>query len=153
MTSASNPVNLKLPYPRPIRSRRPPTRLPATTAKAKTLALQANLHSEPDKCPPAAKKEKPKSETYKRVRSISEQHLLERLLAEIPGGEKNRWSKISKAMGVRRTPRHTSRFSRHDTYCIESVHLRVPATEITLYDIICGVDCTPSCVSITRVSF
>ncbi|KAH9046633.1 hypothetical protein EDB84DRAFT_1264737 [Lactarius hengduanensis] len=118
MTSASNPVNLKLPYPRPIRSRRPPTRLPATTAKAKTLALQANLHSGPDKCPAAAK-EKPKSETYKRVRSISEQHLLERLLAEIPGGEKNRWSKISNAMGVRRTPRHTSRVLK----CFEKLKL------------------------------
>ena len=37
-----------------------------------------------------AKKEKPKSETYKQAWSISEQHLLERLLTEIPDGEKNR---------------------------------------------------------------
>ncbi|KAF8258091.1 hypothetical protein EI94DRAFT_1708314 [Lactarius quietus] len=75
--------------------------------------------SEPDKCPPVlpppATKEKPKSETYKQAWLISKQQLLERLLAEIPDGEKNRqeipfpattqmfifvlqrWSKISKA--------------------------------------------------------
>ncbi|KAH8980670.1 hypothetical protein EDB92DRAFT_1899866 [Lactarius akahatsu] len=126
MTSASDPVNL--PSPRPTRSRRPPNRAPATTTKAKVLALQTNLHPEPDKCPPAAvKKEKPKSETYKQAWSISEQHLLERLLTEIPDGEKNRyetpflpvregnvnikihrWSKISKAMGGRRTPRQVA---------------------------------------------
>jgi hypothetical protein len=65
--------------PSPTRSRRPP---PASPAKA---ALQTN----PDKCAPA-KKDKPKSETYKQAWSISEQHLLERLLTEIPDGEKNR---------------------------------------------------------------
>ncbi|KAH9162313.1 hypothetical protein EDB89DRAFT_2079840 [Lactarius sanguifluus] len=107
MTSTSDPV--KLPSPRPTRSRRPPNRAPATTAKAKVLALQTNRHPEPDKCPPAAaKKEKPKSETYKQAWSVSEQHLLERLLTEIPDGEKNRWSKISKAMGGRRTPRQVA---------------------------------------------
>ena len=37
---------------------------------------------------PAAKKEKPKSETYKQPWFVSEQHLLERLLSEIPGGKK-----------------------------------------------------------------
>ena len=79
--------------------------------------------------PPAAKK-KPKSETYKQAWSVSEQHLLERLLSEIPNGEKNRyemtvcswpprvrvlniftycrWSKISKAMCGRRTPRQVA---------------------------------------------
>ncbi|KAI9438053.1 hypothetical protein H4582DRAFT_2076646 [Lactarius indigo] len=106
--SASNLVNSKVPSPRPTRSRRPPTRPPATTAKAKVLTLQTNRHPEPDKCAPAAKKEKPKSETYKQAWSISEQHLLERLLTEIPDGEKNRWSKISKAMGGRRTPRQVA---------------------------------------------
>ncbi|KAH8980675.1 hypothetical protein EDB92DRAFT_1805646, partial [Lactarius akahatsu] len=41
--------------------------------------------------------------------SISEQqHLLERLLTEIPDGEKHRWSKISKAMGSCRTPRQVA---------------------------------------------
>ncbi|PCH36858.1 hypothetical protein WOLCODRAFT_83217, partial [Wolfiporia cocos MD-104 SS10] len=48
------------------------------------------------------------SETYKQAWSVSEQHLLERLLEEIPDGEKNRWAKISKAMGGRRTPRQVS---------------------------------------------
>ena len=122
----SKPTHFKIPSPRPTRSRRlPPIRPPATTVKAK-------IRSEPDKCPPilppAANKEKPKSETYKQAWSISEQHLLERLLAEIPDGEKNRyeglfclrvrnanvhvflnrWSKISKAMGGRRTPRQVA---------------------------------------------
>lgn len=51
---------------------------------------------------------KPKPETYKQAWSDSEQHLLERLLKEIPDGEKNRWVKISKAMGGRRTPRQVA---------------------------------------------
>ncbi|KAH9083810.1 hypothetical protein EDB83DRAFT_2179160, partial [Lactarius deliciosus] len=49
-----------------------------------------------------------KSETYKGAWSISEQHFLERLLTEIPDGGKNRWSKISRAMGGRRTPRQVA---------------------------------------------
>ena len=88
----SKPAHFKIPSPRPTRSRRPPPiRQPATTAKAK-------IRSEPDKCPPmltpVANKEKPKSETYKQAWSISEQHLLERLLAEIPDGEKNRYETL-----------------------------------------------------------
>lgn len=35
--------------------------------------------------------DKHRSETYKQAWSISEQHLLERLLEEIPDGERNRW--------------------------------------------------------------
>ncbi|KAN0139486.1 hypothetical protein V8E53_002987 [Lactarius tabidus] len=108
----AEPAQSKIHSTRPTRSRRPaPTRTPATKAKR---------CSEPDKCappmlPPAIKKEKPKSETQKQAWSVSEQHLDERLLSEIPDGEKNRyeahvlslrkvyvfflhrWSKISKA--------------------------------------------------------
>ncbi|TFL07439.1 hypothetical protein BDV98DRAFT_557867 [Pterulicium gracile] len=51
---------------------------------------------------------RPKSETYKQAWSDSEQNLLERLLEEIPEGEKNRWSKISKAMNGRRTPKQVA---------------------------------------------
>ncbi|EIM87084.1 uncharacterized protein STEHIDRAFT_120832 [Stereum hirsutum FP-91666 SS1] len=51
---------------------------------------------------------KPRNETYKQAWSVEEQHLLERLLQEIPDGEKNRWSKISKAMNGRRTPRQVA---------------------------------------------
>lgn len=36
-------------------------------------------------------KTKPKPETYRQAWSVSEQHLLEQLLDEIPDGEKNRW--------------------------------------------------------------
>jgi hypothetical protein len=35
--------------------------------------------------------DKNRSETYKQAWSISEQHLLERLLEEIPDGERNRY--------------------------------------------------------------
>ncbi|EPQ50780.1 hypothetical protein GLOTRDRAFT_118184 [Gloeophyllum trabeum ATCC 11539] len=51
---------------------------------------------------------KPKPETYKQAWSVSEQHLLERLLEEIPHGERNRWQKISQAMNGRRTPRQVA---------------------------------------------
>ncbi|KZV71187.1 hypothetical protein PENSPDRAFT_578108, partial [Peniophora sp. CONT] len=48
------------------------------------------------------------SDTYKQAWSVSEQHLLERLLEEIPDGEKNRWAKISRAMQGKRTPRQVA---------------------------------------------
>ncbi|KAK0205545.1 hypothetical protein DFS33DRAFT_777531 [Desarmillaria ectypa] len=51
---------------------------------------------------------KPKPETYNQAWSVSEQHLLERLLDEIPEGEKNRWKKISQAMDNKRTPRQVA---------------------------------------------
>ena len=121
----------KSPRPTTLSRRTSPTRTPAATAKAK-----------PDKCtvpmlPPAAKKEKPKSETYKQAWSVSEQHPLERLLSETSDGEKNRyerpfvigpydqndhfrWYKISKAMGCRRTSRQVlSRVQR----CFEKLKL------------------------------
>lgn len=52
--------------------------------------------------------DKPKPETYNQAWSVSEQHLLERLLDEIPEGEKNRWKKISLAMDNKRTPRQVA---------------------------------------------
>ncbi|KAG1737800.1 hypothetical protein EDB19DRAFT_1716699 [Suillus lakei] len=57
---------------------------------------------------PKADADKPRPETYKQAWSVSEQHLLERLLEEIPDGERNRWAKISQAMGGRRTPRQVA---------------------------------------------
>ncbi|KAL1744091.1 hypothetical protein HDZ31DRAFT_82959 [Schizophyllum fasciatum] len=54
------------------------------------------------------KKARPKSTTYKVPWTDEEQHLLERLLQEIPEGESFRWQKISKAMGGKRTPRQVS---------------------------------------------
>ncbi|KXN83810.1 ZZ-type zinc finger-containing protein 3 [Leucoagaricus sp. SymC.cos] len=51
---------------------------------------------------------KPKPETYKQAWSVSEQHLLEQLLEQIPEGEKYRWQKISRAMNGRRTPRQVA---------------------------------------------
>ena len=103
-------------------------------AKAKTKP-QANSSAEPleneeqpapDE-PPLGKNGKAKSETYKQAWSVSEQHLLERLLEEIPDGEKNRyvfnlpstwlfiaedywnsWAKILQAMNGRRTARQVA---------------------------------------------
>jgi len=49
-----------------------------------------------------------KSDTFKMAWSVEEQRLLERLLEEIPDGEKNRWAKISQAMNGRRTPRQVA---------------------------------------------
>ncbi|KZP30821.1 hypothetical protein FIBSPDRAFT_1038067 [Athelia psychrophila] len=53
-------------------------------------------------------KEKKKPETYKQAWSVSEQHLLEKLLDEMPEGTKNRWQKISLAMNGKRTPRQVA---------------------------------------------
>lgn len=72
--------------------------------------INHNFKTEPS--PPASEPKadtaKPKPETYKQAWSVSEQHLLERLLEEIPDGERNRWAKISQAMDGRRTPRQVA---------------------------------------------
>lgn len=85
--SPTEPKVISVPSMRSSRPRRP---LPARphAAKAKQSALKTEQLSES----PIAKKEKPRSETYKQAWSVSEQHLLERLLAEIPDGEKNRYA-------------------------------------------------------------
>jgi hypothetical protein len=89
-TEPSAGSNSGMRSPRISRPRRPlPTRSHFAKSKIKTKQI-----AEPDRIspePPIAKKEKPKSETYKQAWSISEQHLLERLLTEIPDGEKNRY--------------------------------------------------------------
>ncbi|KAI6163603.1 hypothetical protein EDD17DRAFT_1568696 [Pisolithus thermaeus] len=73
----------------------------SATRKPKTEPLSSSpeLNVETNKLRP---------DTYKQAWSISEQHLLERLLEEIPDGERNRWAKISQAMGGRRTPRQVA---------------------------------------------
>ncbi|KAK7683662.1 hypothetical protein QCA50_013038 [Cerrena zonata] len=88
----------------------------ASRAKAKQPALEPEENEDqeendddaPSKEVLTDKKGKPRPETYKQAWSISEQHLLERLLEEIPDGEKNRWAKISKAMNGRRTARQVA---------------------------------------------
>ncbi|OSD00453.1 hypothetical protein PYCCODRAFT_1371070 [Trametes coccinea BRFM310] len=81
---------------------------PQAKAKARAKAETPDDSPEPSGPPPRDKNGKAKSETYKQAWSVSEQHLLERLLEEIPEGEKNRWSKISKAMNGRRTARQVA---------------------------------------------
>ncbi|KIP10794.1 hypothetical protein PHLGIDRAFT_100624 [Phlebiopsis gigantea 11061_1 CR5-6] len=71
------------------------------------LAPPPELPSEPEG-PQLNKKGKPRPETFNQAWSVEEQHLLERLLEEIPDGEKNRWSKISQAMNGRRTARQVA---------------------------------------------
>lgn len=90
----------------PARNRKPSTKArnlkKASTVPTKRKAkspLPSDVGSSPEpateqpKKPPRGK-DKPKPETYKQQWSMSEQHLLEQLLEQIPDGEKNRfvWS-------------------------------------------------------------
>ncbi|KIJ16513.1 hypothetical protein PAXINDRAFT_176232 [Paxillus involutus ATCC 200175] len=98
-----------------------PSSIPLTPAPSQTLGKRSRdtpeikntgrqTKTEPLSTPADADAEtdKSRSDTYKQAWSISEQHLLERLLEEIPDGERNRWAKISQAMGGRRTPRQVA---------------------------------------------
>ncbi|KAI0752639.1 hypothetical protein C8Q80DRAFT_1147443 [Daedaleopsis nitida] len=120
-TSVTSPVSASLPAQTSTRRESRPTRKAQTDfrkAKAPPKAKpQPKPKVEPDEeeeqptpttGPPRDKNGKAKSETYKQAWSVSEQHLLERLLEEIPDGEKNRWAKISKAMNGRRTARQVA---------------------------------------------
>ncbi|KAI5989863.1 hypothetical protein EDC04DRAFT_2815767 [Pisolithus marmoratus] len=80
---------------------RDPWEIRSATRKPKleSLSTSLELNVETNKLRP---------DTYKQAWSISEQHLLERLMEEIPDGERNRWAKISQAMGGRRTPRQVA---------------------------------------------
>jgi hypothetical protein len=125
----------------PTRARRPTyklqtadftSRVPRRKTKQKPLETEA----EPEPPPPTEASNsanavgpngKARSATYKLAWSLSEQHLLERLLQEIPDGEKQRyetgvlrsrivglnpspdsWLKISRAMNGRRTPKQVA---------------------------------------------
>jgi hypothetical protein len=82
-----------------------------STVRPLTIKLGKRARAPSPPVPPESRtdeKKKPKPETYKQSWSVSEQHLLERLLGEIPDGEKNRWQKISVAMHGRRTPRQVA---------------------------------------------
>ena len=143
-TSIASPASAvpSLPQERSVRERRPSRKAqqdigeiakrakPSGKLKVK-LKVEPPPEPEPEPEettePPRDKKGKAKSETYKQAWSVSEQHLLERLLDEIPDGEKNRyapfsalvsalwlttgcvrWAKISKAMNGRRTARQVA---------------------------------------------
>ncbi|KAK1235668.1 hypothetical protein PQX77_001100 [Marasmius sp. AFHP31] len=66
---------------------------------ADTFSSQGRRSTKPPKSRP---------ETYKQPWSTQEQHLLERLLEEIPEGANQRWKQISQKMGGRRTPRQVA---------------------------------------------
>ncbi|KAG2159516.1 uncharacterized protein EDB93DRAFT_1237596 [Suillus bovinus] len=78
------------------------------SAKVKNINHKVKAEPSPPTPEPKVYTDKPRPETYKQAWSISEQHLLERLLEEIPDGERNRWAKISQAMDGRRTPRQVA---------------------------------------------
>ncbi|KAG0699396.1 hypothetical protein DFH29DRAFT_1002001 [Suillus ampliporus] len=78
------------------------------SADIKNINRTPKAEPSPSAPEPKADTDKPRPETYKQAWSVSEQHLLERLLEEIPDGERNRWAKISQAMGGRRTPRQVA---------------------------------------------
>ncbi|KAG2128286.1 hypothetical protein DEU56DRAFT_819523 [Suillus clintonianus] len=78
------------------------------SADVKDVNHKGKAEPSPPALEPKADPDKPRPETYKQAWSVSEQHLLERLLEEIPDGERNRWAKISQAMGGRRTPRQVA---------------------------------------------
>lgn len=61
------------------------------STKNRPAPIAEEKPSEPE-VPQLDKKGKPRPETYKQAWSVEEQHLLERLLEEIPDGEKNRYA-------------------------------------------------------------
>ncbi|KAK0499013.1 hypothetical protein EDD18DRAFT_1154921 [Armillaria luteobubalina] len=85
---------------------------PLPKPRRKPSSAKNDLAPDPPAKPSLGKRnrgsDKPKPETYNQAWSVSEQHLLERLLDEIPEGEKNRWKKISLAMDNKRTPRQVA---------------------------------------------
>ncbi|EKM57119.1 uncharacterized protein PHACADRAFT_208262 [Phanerochaete carnosa HHB-10118-sp] len=94
-------------------SRCVPTKASANRASTKNSTAKTCFsppvdNSSETEAPIPERKTKPRSETYKQAWSVEEQHLLERLLEEIPDGEKNRWLKISQAMNGRRTARQVA---------------------------------------------
>lgn len=88
-------------------SRRTPRPLPSSPRKPLPDPKDAEKQPEPDDNKPKRSRGR-KSVTFKMAWSVEEQRLLERLLEEIPDGEKNRWAKISQAMNGRRTPRQVA---------------------------------------------
>lgn len=101
-TAQPNPPPTAMAVTKSTRARRPTIKLESfgPHRNSRHLSKQTLLKSEPepDRPPPAkvvlgkrTQDGKPRPETYKLPWSVSEQHLLERLLDEIPEGEKNRY--------------------------------------------------------------
>ncbi|KAG6918285.1 hypothetical protein DXG01_015377 [Tephrocybe rancida] len=124
-SSSSTPVfypppSKRLPTsPIPQRSRKPSAKAQSGKKSKSSEPIKRKAKSPPSDCgsspeqaaapsKPSRGKDKPKPETYKQQWSVSEQHLLEQLLDQIPEGEKNRWQKISLAMNGKRTPRQVA---------------------------------------------
>ena len=77
-------------------------------AKEKANGKEKSNGKEKTKTKGKEKDPKPQPDTYKQAWSVSEQHLLEQLLEQIPEGERFRWQKISRAMNGTRTPRQVA---------------------------------------------
>ena len=107
-TSVASPMSTKAALPpsidKPTRDRRPTKKAnaSASSVRARGKGRQPNAAGPDDPAPApgdaaevpdagkGSRKGKQMSETYKQAWSVSEQHLLERLLEEIPEGTKNR---------------------------------------------------------------
>ncbi|KII91567.1 hypothetical protein PLICRDRAFT_38344 [Plicaturopsis crispa FD-325 SS-3] len=68
----------------------PPNKKPPPPPPPPPLPVNKKASRDSGKPKPSRDSTKPKPETYKQAWSVSEQHLLERLLDEVPEGEKNR---------------------------------------------------------------
>jgi hypothetical protein len=102
LTSLSSSAQTPPLTPKSVRARRPTIKLESGAPQRNSKRQPKHIppKSEPDPQPPPlvkaviakhTKDGKPRPETYKLPWSVSEQHLLERLLDEIPEGEKNRY--------------------------------------------------------------
>lgn len=97
-TSVASPSIPQESLPQMPRQEKKSGRVRRLTQKAEARAQVAQMppsvkNTEPaveDDLPKVDKRGKLRSDTYKQAWSVSEQHLLERLLEEIPDGEKNR---------------------------------------------------------------
>lgn len=111
ITTASNPLRIKIPSLRALHS---PTADPINdglsdvTSSDIPVATPPQEEDESLKDSNKTRRRSVHSETFNKPWSPTEQRLLEKLLEEIPHGEKNRWSKISKAMAGKRTPRQVA---------------------------------------------
>ena len=93
---------------RPRKKARLPNLKSTHNAKGQANAKEKANGKEKTKTKGKEKQPKPQPDTYKQAWSVSEQHLLEQLLEQIPEGERFRWQKISRAMNGTRTPRQVA---------------------------------------------
>jgi len=83
-------------------------KLPSLNANGKANGKEQANGKEKTKTKGKEKRPQPIPDTCKQAWSVSEQHLLEQLLEQIPEGERYRWQKIPRAMNGTRMPRQVA---------------------------------------------